>query len=391
VQKDLSQLNNNSDMQGITQQIHDKETELDKLLETEELWWSQRSRALWLQHGDRNTKFFHQKASQRRKKNKIDTIMDSNGETHSNPQTIENTLITHFETLFTSQATHNINLAVKGVKDKITSEMKDFLNNEFTAEEVSMDIKGMKGLAAPGPDGLPALFYHNYWEVVGPEVTSAVLEVLNKDGDPSQFNNTHICLIPNKNNPSSPSDYRPISLCNVTLKIITKTIANRLKLILPTIISPNQSAFVPGRLITDNILVAYEAFHHFKHSASKKGYMGVKTDMAKAYDRVEWNFLQSTLEAMGFPHNITDTIMDCVSNVSFSILINGKPSNPFTPQRGLRQGDPLSPYLFILCANVLSGLITRAQQDEKLHGIKIAHSAPAISHLFFADDSLFFL
>jgi hypothetical protein len=94
---------------------------------------------------------------------------------------------------------------------------------------------------------------------------------------------------------------------------------------------------------------------------------------------------------MGFPHNITDTIMDCVSSVSFSILINGKPSNPFTPQRGLRQGDPLSPYLFILCANVLYGLITRAEQEEKLHGIKIAHSAPAISHLFFADDSLFFL
>jgi hypothetical protein len=93
---------------------------------------------------------------------------------------------------------------------------------------------------------------------------------------------------------------------------------------------------------------------------------------------------------MGFPHNITDTIMDCVSSVSFSILINGKPSNPFTPQRGLRQGDPLSPYLFILCANVLYGLITRAEQEEKLHGIKIAHSAPAISHLFFADDSLFF-
>jgi hypothetical protein len=124
--------------------------------------------------------------------------MDSNGETHATPQTIENTLITHFETLFTSQATHNINLAMEGVKDKITSEMKDFLNNEFTAEEVSMAIKGMKGLAAPGPDGLPAPFYHNYWEVVGPEVTSAVLEVLNKDGDPSQFNNTHICLIPKK-------------------------------------------------------------------------------------------------------------------------------------------------------------------------------------------------
>jgi hypothetical protein len=177
----------------------------------------------------------------------------------------------------------------------------------------------------------------------------------------------------------------------VTLKIITKAIANRIKLVLPDMISPNQSAFVPGRLITDNILVAYEVFHHFNHSNSRKGYMGVKTDMAKAYDRVEWNFLQTTLEVMGFPHHLTDTIMDCVTNVTFSILINGHPSQPFTPQRGLKQGDPLSPYLFICCANVLSGLISRAQNNKNLHGIKIAHGAPEVSHLLFADDSLFFL
>jgi hypothetical protein len=176
----------------------------------------------------------------------------------------------------------------------------------------------------------------------------------------------------------------------VTLKIITKTIANRLKIILPDVISQNQSAFVPGRLITDNTLVAYEIFHHFDHSKSKKGYMGIKTDMAKAYDRVEWQFLRTTLEVMGFPHQLTDTITDCVSTVTFSILINGKPSDTFSPQRGLRQGDPLSPYLFIFCANVLSGLISKAQSQKKIHGIRIAHGAPEISHLLFADDSLFF-
>jgi hypothetical protein len=174
------------------------------------------------------------------------------------------------------------------------------------------------------------------------------------------------------------------------LKIITKTISNRLKLILPEEISQNQSAFVPGRLITDNTLVAYEVFHHFGQSNNKIGFMGVKTDMAKAYDRVEWKFLQTTLETMGFPHHLTDTIMNCVSNVSFSILVNGKPSQQFTPQRGLRQGDPLSPYLFIICANVLSGQILKAQQMGKIHGIKVAHGAPEVSHLIFADDSLFF-
>jgi hypothetical protein len=94
---------------------------------------------------------------------------------------------------------------------------------------------------------------------------------------------------------------------------------------------------------------------------------------------------------MGFPHHLTDTIMDCVTNVTFSILINGHPSQPFTPQRGLRQGDPLSPYLFICCANVLSGLISRAQNHHNLHGIKIAHGAPEVSHLLFADDSLYFV
>jgi hypothetical protein len=185
--------------------------------------------------------------------------------------------------------------------------------------------------------------------------------VLNQGGDPTPYNQTHICLIPKKTNPLRPSDFRPISLCNVTLKVITKTIANRLKGILPEVISQNQSAFVPGHLITDNTLVAYEVFNFFKQSKSSKGYMGIKTDMAKAYDRVEWTFLQATLETMGFPQHLTTTIMNCARTVSFSILINGKISQQFYPNRGLKQGDPLSPYLFILCANVFSNLITKAQ------------------------------
>jgi hypothetical protein len=116
----------------------------------------------------------------------------------------------------------------------------------------------MKGLAAPGPDGLPAIFYHTYWDIIKEDVNKDVLQVLNDGGDPTPYNQTHICLIPKKNNPTHPSDFRPISLCNVIQKIITKTIANRIKEILPEVISQNQSAFVPGRLITDNTLVAFE-------------------------------------------------------------------------------------------------------------------------------------
>jgi hypothetical protein len=216
------------------------------------------------------------------------------------------------------------------------------------------------------------------------------LNVLNQGGDPNQYNSTYICLIPKINNPSNPSEFRPISLCNVTLKIITKTIANRMKHVMPEIISPNQSAFVQGRLITDNTIIASDIFHYLNKTKRKSGYVGIKTDMAKAYDRVEWPFLESTLASMGFPIALTQIIMKCVTTVKFSILINGHPSKEFVPKRGLRQGDPLSPYLFILCADVLSGLISRALTSHQIHGVKIAPTAPEISHLFFADDSLIF-
>jgi hypothetical protein len=268
--------------------------------------------------------------------------------------------------------------------------MLDHLSKEFTAEEVYTTIKELKSLAAPGPDGLPAKFYHTYWNIIGQDITRKILHVLNHDGNPESLNSTHICLIPKTDKPTSPNEFRPISLCNVTLKIITKTIANRIKAILPDIISPNQSAFVPGRLISDNTLIANEVFHYLARTTKQTGYVGIKTDMAKAYDRLEWDFIQATLVAMNFPQKLVNTIMRCVTTVSFSILINGNPTRAFYPQRGLRQGDPLSPYLFIICADVFSALITNAQNSKLIHGVKIAPKAPEITYLFFADDSLIF-
>jgi hypothetical protein len=354
------------------------------------MWWQQRAITDWLQHGDKNTKFFHQKANQRRKKNIIKEILDNQGQKYTEHEDIERVLIEHFKELFQNQETLQIQETVKVVEEKLNTDMKELLGAEFSNEEVYHAIKDMKCLAAPGPDGLPALFFHTYWDIIGKEETKEVLNILNHNGDPSHFNHTHICLIPKKTNPISASDYRPISLCNFILKIVTKTLANRLKTILPEIISPNQSAFLKGRLITDNTLIAHEIFHFFSHSNNKKGFVGIKTDMSKAYDRVEWDFLKATLESMGFPHNITNIIMRCVTSITFSILINGVPSKIFQPKRGLRQGDPLSPYLFIICVDVFSGLINNAHDNKLIKGIKIAHKAPEITHLFFADDSLLF-
>ncbi|PNX92710.1 ribonuclease H [Trifolium pratense] len=362
-----------------------------ELLKRQETMWRQRSRAVWLKDGDQNTKFFHNKASQRSKVNEIKKIKDEDGVWWRGDQNVERVLINYFEDLFTSSNPSNIEATCEVVQGKLSEEHKAWCETDFSREEIKEAIDQMHPLKAPGPDGLPALFYQKYWHIVGVEVQNLALSILNQNGDPRDINKTFLVLIPKGKNPTSPKDFRPISLCNVVMKIVTKTIANRLKLTLPDVIDIEQSAFVQGRLITDNALIAMECFHWLKKKRKgKKGVMALKLDMSKAYDRIEWPFVQHVLASMGYPVRVVELIMRCISSVSYQILINGQPSPSFQPERGLRQGDPLSPYLFILCADVLSGLFHKAAREKEIHGIKVARSAPQLSHLFFADDSLLF-
>ena len=154
-------------------------------------------------------------------------------------------------------------------------------------------------------------------------------------------------LIPKVKNPERMSEFRSISLCNVIYKIISKVLANRLKQVLPQIISPTQSAFVPGWLITDNVLVAYETLHTM-HSKKKgeKGSLAPKLDISNAYDRVEWQFLQSIMEKMGFLAGWIERVMSYVIIPSFSIMVNGKSYGMIHPSRGIHQRVLISPYSF---------------------------------------------
>jgi hypothetical protein len=186
------------------------------------------------------------------------------------------------------------------------------------------------------------------------------------------------------------TQFRPINLTNFSYKIISKILANRLKPLLHKIIYPNQSAFLQGRSIQDNFVLAHELFHTMKQKRGRGGLMALKLDMEKAFDRMEWSFLFRILKSLGFHSKWIRMIEQCISTVSFSILLDGSPFGRFFPQRGLRQGDPLSPFLFILGLEVLSRLIIKEELAGNIHGIKISWHSPSVSHLLYADDLMVF-
>lgn len=202
------------------------------------------------------------------------------------------------------------------------------------------------------------------------------------------MNATNIVLISKKKHPTTLIELRPIALCNVVMKIITKVLANRLKNVLETVISDTQSAFLLGRLISDNIMVSFEVMHYLKRKKfGNDGYMALKLDISKAYDRIEWGFLKGMLNAMGFSSWWTHLVLQCVDSVEYNIIHGDFEIGPITPSKGLRQGDPLSPYLFIVFAEGLSALIKHYEDMKWLRGIKICRRAPQISLMLFADDS----
>lgn len=236
------------------------------------------------------------------------------------------------------------------------------------------------------------MFYQQHWNVVGPLVSKEIMDCLNESADLDWINDTLVTLIPKVKEPRSVRDFRPISLCNVLYKVISKLLINRLKPILPRIISGTQSAFVPDRLITDNALIAYACLHHLRlMKQGKRCFATMKLNMSKVYDRVEWIFIEKMLIKIGFSVHWVKKIMRCVTSVCYSFQINGRAYGEVIPSRGLRQGYPFSPYLFLICAEGFSALLRQAENKQDILGLKIARIAPSITHLFFADDSLLFL
>ncbi|CAM8877709.1 unnamed protein product [Rhodiola kirilowii] len=381
-----------------THEVIEKEASISKELEEwlarEELFWRQRSRVEWLKEGDANTKFFHEKASCRDRRNTIVRIKEEGRWIEGEEEICRKAMLFYAELFRQDKVREEVDWSkeLECMKVKLSDEAYHQFCTPFTTTEVQEALFQLGATKAPGIDGFSALFYQKSWELVKEDVFQFALKFLNQGELNPEVNETLITLVPKVKNPECFSDYRPISLVNVAMKIITKALANRLKNVLAQLISVNQSAFIPVRLISDNILLAHELMHYIKtRQEGGIGYCSIKLDMRKAYDRVDWRYLEQIQLKVGFPVAWVEKVMKCVKTVSYRLKVNGLISENFYPERGLRQGDPLSPYLFVLCSDWLARSLEDQQSHNLIRGIKVARTAPMISNLMFADDSILFV
>ena len=360
-----------------------KEATLD-----EERFLKQKSKVQWLDAGDSNTAYFHNIVKSKCARNRIELVRDAGNILHEG-NAVAGAFVSHYEQF----------LGVEGdcspledhdlFSNVLDQHMADYMVRNVTDADIKEALFSMGDDKAPGPDGYTAAFFKKAWNVVGKDVTSAIRDFFTNGKILKEINHTIISLIPKVPTPSKINDYRPISCCNVLYKCISKIIANRIKEGLGSLVSINQSAFVPGRRISDNILLTQELMRNY-HRGRGPPRCAFKVDIQKAYDTVDWNFLRSILIGFGFHYKMVEWIMVCVTTTSYSICVNGDLHGWFNGKRGLRQGDPLSPYLFTLVMEVLTLILQKKVNNSPEFQFHHLCEQQRILNLCFADDLFLF-
>ena len=357
--------------------------ELMLALDQEELFWKTKSRLERISEGERNTRFFHRSVVIKRHSSRILSLRDDVGNDIQDPDGIRLHVRSFYERLYSSDQVQCMTQATKS--DSLVQ-----VGGHPSREEIKQALFSMKPLKSPGPDGFHPIFFQKAWEITGDAICQNIQRWFAECNIPEDLCQALICLIPKQTSPETIKQFRPISLCNTMYKLVTKILVNRLKPLIPAWISQNQNSFIKGRGPDINLVVASEVLHSMNKKRGKWGWFALKIDLEKAYDRIEWAFVKECLEDQNLDTRSVNLIMDCVSKASSSILINGYKTERFLHSRGLRQGDPMSPYLFNICLERLTQMINVACLGKQWTPFWVGRKKVPISHLLFADDLLLF-
>jgi hypothetical protein len=342
----------------------------------------QRSRSKWLKEGDANTKFFHGSIKSRAKSNSIsairveDTWLDS-------PNLIKEAVISYFTNHVSSMPMSRP--CIDGVVfPTLSEEENELLISIFTLEEIEDVVRCSDGNKSPGPDGFNFAFLKKFWVMLKGDLRIMFDQFHGNSCLPKSFLSYFVTLIPKVNSPSQISDFRPISLLGCLYKIIAKVLAKRLAKVIDSVISPNQSAFIKGRNLVDGVLVVNEIVDWAKKA--KKECLIFKVDFEKAYDSVDWGFLEYMLRRCGFVEKWIGWMRVCVFAGNLSVLVNGSPTGEITVRLSVL--DPLAPCLFLVVVEGFSGVMRKAVEIGLFRGFSVGNDPIIVSHLQYADDTL---
>lgn len=267
---------------------------------------------------------------------------------------------------------------------RCSSEAAAVLVGPVTASEMQQALHSLPNDKESGPDGFTKEFFLAAWPVLGRDFIVAMQSFFLFGFMPTRVNATILSLIPKTSTAQTMKDYMPIACCNFLYKVISKVLANRLKIIFPDAIEKNQCTFITERLLLENVLLASVLVNGYHRNGIKEK-CAIKFDISKAFDTVKWSFITSVFQAVGLPSQFIHWIKLCISTAAFSVSVNGSLEGFFTSARGIRQGCSLSPYLYVILSNVLSKLLNEAAETGEFEYHPQCQGVQ-LTHLSFADD-----